>query len=228
MATVTLAGSRTEGRTAGRIGGVGGLVFVATVVVQNLLRATAPKNGAPADEIIRYFRSHRGADVVLTILFAIGAPGLFAFVGALHARLRSPQARPCATAGLLGVAGILAFFPMTLAIDQGLQAYVHRGSPSPEVVAALWTLHGAAFTVLFVPIGLALIGLTSASVAEGVLSPRWRAIGFVGGAALVVACAAMRAVLDDSPVAGLGLLGFLCWLAFVVAASIAMLREHAA
>ena len=70
------------------IGGVGGLVFVTTVIIQNVLRGSiAPKTDAAVGKVIEFYADHRSTTMVLAALFVVGAVGGAAFNAGLLARL---------------------------------------------------------------------------------------------------------------------------------------------
>lgn len=206
-------------------GGIGGLVFIATVAIQNGIRLSAPGDGASASTVIHFYATTRTSTTVLAALFPIGALGLAAFIGALGARLTSTSGRAPALAGLLGAAGIFASYSMLMATDLALSAYVHRGSASPAVVNGLWVTHNTVFAVLLVAIAVALAGLSVSAAAAGFLAARWKQVGTLGALALAIAGAAAPALVDGSRIIALGLVGFLTWLAFVAIASVTMLRS---
>src|SRR5437899_3342323 len=84
----------TTGALSGRIAGFGGVLFVACIVIQNILKAgVAPKNDASATEVMHYFATHRGVEWVLACLFPIGGIGLALFAGGLCARAFSAGGR---------------------------------------------------------------------------------------------------------------------------------------
>ncbi len=230
MVTVEQEATRPEARAPARIvGGVGGLVFVASVVAQNLIRAGAmPANDARVGRIIDFYAGHRGSTFALAALFAVGAAGIAAFAGALVARLTDSSVRGAALAGAIGVAGVFAVYSTMLATDLALSGYVNRGAPGHGVVSAMWTLHNAVFGVLLVAIGVALAGLSAAAATDGVVAAFWKPVGLLGALLLGIAGAATPAVIDGSPLMAVGLIGFLAWLAFVATTAISMLRnQHA-
>jgi hypothetical protein len=216
---------RTAIAPARLVGGIGGLLFIATVAVQNGIRLSAPGDDAPAARVIHFYATTRTSTLVLAALFPIGAAGLAAFLGALGSRLSSSSGRAPAIAGLLGAAGIFASYSMLVATDVALSAYVHRGAPDPGVVSALWVTHNTVFGVLLVAIAVALCGLSVSAAATGLLAGPWKQVGTLGALALAVTGAAAPALVDGSRIIGLGLVGFLAWLAFVAASSVTMLRR---
>lgn len=215
---------------ASLVGGIGGLVFVATVIAQNAIRGlTGPALNASAASVTQFYASHRASTFVLACLYPLGAAGLAAFAGTLGSRLAaSGPSRAPALAGVLGAAGIFATYTMTIATDLALAGYVHRGGPEPGVVSALWVTHNTVFGVLLVSIAVALAGLSAAAAACGLVAKPWKAVGAVGALALAVTGAATPALVDGSRLIGLGLAGFLGWIAFVVAAALALLRRPVA
>ncbi len=207
-----------------RLGGVGGLVFIGSILAQNLLRASAPANDASPEKIIGYYADHRAASLALAVLFPIGVAGLTTFVGSLVARARGSARTPAIVAGL-SAAALVATFAIVTATEIAMSTYVHRGAPDPSVVSALWLTHMSVWGVNLMFIAVTLVGLTTACVKMGIVRPVWQKAGLVGAAALGVGAACTPAILDVSPVFGLALVGFLIWNVFVVSASISMLRR---
>ena len=213
------------------IGGVGGLVFVAAVIAQNVIRSIGmPRNDASPERVMEYYAGHRSATFALAALFAVSGFGLATFAGSLVARLSAGSGelstvRSPAFAGAFGVASVFALFPITAALDFALSGYVHVGNASPDTVSALWVLHNAVFGLLSVALGIALAGLTAAAAASGLVRPPWKQVGGVGGLLLAVSGAATPAVIDGNPIQFVGLIGFLAWLAFVATSAIVLLRQ---
>ncbi|MBI4885029.1 MAG: hypothetical protein HY826_13345 [Actinobacteria bacterium] len=226
--TTAVSASPTPGTLAPPriVGGIGGLVFVAVVVLQNALRASAPKMDAATSAVVDYYADHHGLSFVLAATFVISGFGFATFAGALLDRLRAPQARGAALAGGVGLVGIFCLFSVTIAANLALAAYVHRGNPSTDVVDALWMLHNAVFIVLALAIGIALAGLSASASDQGLVAPVWRVVGLVGGLASFVEVAFAPAILDGSKVIAVGLVGFLTWLVFVATTSINLLRNR--
>lgn len=208
------------------VGGIGGLLFVATVVVQNAIRGlAAPSAGASTSTVMHFYATSRASTLVLGVLYPLGAAGLAAFIGSLCSRLLGSATRAAALAGFLGAGGIFATYTMMVGTDIALAGYVHRGHAAPDIVSALWVLHNTVFGVLLVSIAVALAGLSAAASAGGLVGPAWKAVGGIGALALGVAGAATPVLIDGSPILGLGLVGFLCWLAFVVTVAVTLLRQ---
>ncbi len=207
-----------------RIGGIGGIAFVASVVLQNAIRSSTPAMDASTPDVIAFYAGHRGAGVLLALLFPVAAVGIAAFAGGLFPLLRSSEARGPATAGFIGLGGVVALFATTHATDMALSSYIHRGAPDPGAVALIWTLHNACFAVLLVVLGVALAGMSVAASAAGLVGRRWKEVGGLGGLALLATGAAGPTMLDGSPIMTLGLVGFLVWLAFLTVTSLALLR----
>ena len=224
--SVTASAIETSPASA-RVAGIGGLVFVASVIAQNLIRAESlPANDASPGTIIRLYSSHWWTTQALFVLFVVGAFGLVAFSGVMIDRLREPGARWLSLAGGLGIAMVAALFPMTLALDTALAVYIHRGNPATSVVEALWIVHNSIFGVLQLAIGIALAGLSIAARHNGLMGVGWQRAGVVGALGLAVGTAATPAVLDGNPLMAAGLVGFVLWLAFVTRASVALMRTE--
>ena len=130
------------------VGGAGGLIFVALVIVQNVLRSTAPALDAAPAKVVEYYAGHRTISAVLMVTFVVSGAGLAAFAGTLVSRLARGRHPGAAGAGALGVAGVVCLFSTTVACDLALSASIHHGIRAADTIGALWTLHGAVFSVL--------------------------------------------------------------------------------
>jgi hypothetical protein len=211
---------------SGLIGGIGGLCFVASVIVQNALRANFPANDASADQVMTYYADHRSVTLILAALFPVGAVGLAAFVGALVTRVVRGAGRTAAIAGVIGAAGIVANYTMLVASDMAIAGYIHRGAANLAVVDGMWVFHNAVFGVLLASIGIALACFTAAGAASGLLAPRWRTAGLIGGILLLAAAATTPAIIDASATMFAGLLGFVVWIVFMASTSVKLLRHR--
>jgi len=212
----------------GVLGGVGGLVFVATVLAQNAIRAGFPPNDASAQEVLTFYADHRGATSALAALFPIGLAGLVTFVGTLVTRAVRGRGRVAAVAGVVGSASLIGTFVMMVATELALSGYVHRGNADLSVVEGMWFMHNAVFGVLLAVLGVTFAGLSRAAVAHGIIGKPWRTAGLAGAGLLLIGAASTPAILDANPVMFVGVVGFLVWLAFVVRTSVAFLRGRAA
>jgi hypothetical protein len=237
----------TAGRTAGpvdttapprpawrdisaRLAGAGALAFVVVVAGQNVLRgASAPANGATATTVADHYADHRSVTVALVVMFVISGASLAVFLGGAMRRLTSGPRPGWACTGLVGATGIIVLFATLVGVEEALSVVATGSDPDVGAVQALWALHNSVFTVLYLAIGLGLLGLGRAGVAAGI-TPRafeWLApLGFVLLAAGAAAGPSIAAG-DAAPAFGLAGLGFLTWLAFLVTTGLRLLRSDA-
>jgi hypothetical protein len=209
---------------AGRYAGIGGLVFVVVLVVQNLLRAKAPGFDAAPGAVSDYFLHHRAAALIPLGLFPIEMLALFAFVAGVWTTVSRGPDRWWATMGILGAAAIASLFAIVNIIEIVLTAKAENLAHSPVVVEALWAVHGAAFGLDLAAIAVALVGLSRAATASA-LVPGWLGAAVLPGAAfLLIASVFTVALTNGGPWLALGLVGFVLWLLFMVASSISLLR----
>ncbi|MGH3273578.1 MAG: hypothetical protein ACRDNZ_04535 [Streptosporangiaceae bacterium] len=229
VGTITSTESRNRARKAAtldRLAGTGGLVFAATLVVQNIIRASAPGFDAAPAQVTAYFLNHRVAALVPLGLFPIGLLALFPFVAGVWARASQEESRWWASAGALGAATIAALFAVVNITEIVITAKAAQLASSPAVVQALWTLHAAAFGLDLAAIAVALIGLSRAA-ASIPLTPAWIAVIALPGAACLLTTAVFTVALaNGGPWLALGLAGFIIWLVFVVVASVSLLRRR--
>ncbi|HEX6521422.1 MAG TPA: hypothetical protein VF070_15695 [Streptosporangiaceae bacterium] len=209
----------------GRLAGAGGLVFAATLAVQNLLRAAAPGFGAAPAQVTAYFLHHRAAALVPLGLFPVGMLALFGFAAAIRGRPGREEDRWWAGVGSLGVAAIAALFAAVNMTEIVLAAKAGQLASSPAVIQALWTLHAAAFGLDLGAIAVALIGLSRAAVPARLI-PAWlAAAAWPGAGCLLTAAVFTVALADGGAWVALALPGFVIWLVFVVTASVSLLRR---
>ena len=227
VATATDQETRTEPRTvvrAWRLAGIGGLVFVAALVVQNLLRARAPGFDAAPGTVTAYFLHHRAAALIPLGMFPIEMLALFAFVAGVWTSASRSEDRWWATMGTLGAAAIAALFAIVNIVEIVLTAKAENLAHVPGVVEALWAVHAAAFGLDLAAIAVALIGLSRAATSTALI-PAWLGTAAVPGAGcLLIASVFTVALTNGGPWLVLGLVGFVVWLVFVVATSISLLR----
>ena len=213
-----------EVTTCDRLAGAGGLVFAAILLAQNIIRAGGPGFGAAPAQVIAYFLHHRVAALVPLGLFPIGMIALFAFIAGVRARADREDSRWWASMGTLGAATIAALFAVVNITEIVLTAKADRLAASPAVVQALWGMHAAAFGLDLAAIAVALIGLSRAAAAVPLI-PAWLTVAAWPGAACLLTAAVFTVALANGGTwVAVGLIGFIVWLAFVVTASVSLLR----
>lgn len=218
-----LPGASTA-RLPGWCSGAGGLLFVATLLIQNAIRAKAPGFGAAPSTVAAYFAHDRAAAIVPLSLFPLGMAGIIAFVAGIWMTAREGQARWWAQAGVLATVGIVALFSLVNVTEISLTARAGSVQTSAEVVDALWAFHAGAFGLDLGAIAIALVALSRAARLAGLI-PRWLAkLALPGAACLFVASVFTVAMAEGAPWLALGLVGFVVWGVFVVMASISLLR----
>jgi hypothetical protein len=221
--------NRTRGKepaTFDRLAGLGGLVFAATLLAQNIIRASGPGFGAAPARVTAYFLHHRAAALVPLGLFPVEMIALFAFVAAVWARADREESRWQASVGTLGAATIAALFAIVNITEIVLTAKAGRLGGSPAVVQALWALHAAAFGLDLAAIAVALLGLSYAAASMRLI-PAWLTIAaWPGAACLLIAAVFTVALTNGGPWVAVGLAGFIVWLVFVITASVSLLRER--
>lgn len=227
-ATTVISGeSRTtqakQAATLDRLAGAGGLVFAATLVADNIIRASAPGFDAAPAQVSAYFLDHRAAALVPLGLIPAGFT-FFLFAAGLWARARQEESRWWASVGVLGAATIAALFAIVNITEIVLTAKAAQLASSPAVVQALWTLRAAAFGLDLAAIAVALIGLSRAAAAMRLI-PSWLALtAWPGAACLLTAATFTVALADGGPWLAVGLAGFIVWIVFVITASVSLLR----
>jgi hypothetical protein len=216
----------SSARFPGVFAGAGGLLFVATLVIQNVIRAKAPGFGADSSTVAAYFADHRTAAVIPLGLFPFGMVGIVAFVAGIWTTAREGAGRWWAHAGVLGAVAIVALFGLVNVVEIALTARARSLEASGGVVDALWALHAGAFGLDLAAIAVTLVTLSRAARFAGMI-PAWLVnLTLPGAACLFIASIFTVAMTEGAPWMALGLIGFVVWCVFVVVSSISLLRRR--
>jgi hypothetical protein len=211
--------------TVDRLAGAGGLFFVGTIVVQNIVRSGAPGFGASPATVAGYFAHHRAAVLTPLGLFPIGMLALFAFTAGVWSWGHRADAPWWGGMGALGVAAIAALFALVNIGEIVLAAKDTQLAASPGVVEALWAFHAAAFGLVLAAQAVALVGLSRAALAAGLI-PGWLDVPTLAGAGcLLVSSVFTVAIVNGGPWIALGLVGFFVWGVFIAVAGISLVRR---
>jgi hypothetical protein len=229
MSVETVPGkqSRTRARDVAsrdRLAGIGGLAFAATLLAQNLIRASGPGFGAAPAHVTAYFLHHRAAALVPLGLFPVEMIALFAFVAAVWTKAERADSRWQASLGTLGAATIAALFAVVNITEIVLTAKARSLAASPAVVQALWAVHAAAFGLDLAAIAVALLGLSYAAVSMSLIPAWFRVAAWPAAACLFIASVFTVALANGGPWVAVGLAGFAAWIVFVITASVRLLR----
>jgi hypothetical protein len=219
------AGARTARWT-----GCAASLFLTTVVLQNLVEAAF---GLPDDasgaQILAFTRQHAWTVHLLFVTYVLGFPALLTFASGIG-RLAVPRHPAAALPARIGQfsAGIIAvLFGLINVVQVTLVAARADLAGSPTLAHTLWAAHNALFTLNLVAIGGALFGLGTAAVTSG-LVPRWlRPVVLVGAVALAASAMPIVAQVHGSPLFAVSVVGFVCWLAFLVVVTLRLLRAGA-
>lgn len=229
--------TRAQGRAPGplatgdiseRVAGLGALVFVVTVIAQNLIRgASAPGNGATSTEVLSHYADHEAIMFVLLGTYVVGGIGLAVFLGGAMRRLFASTSRGWALTGLIGATCVMAMFSVVVAGEQALTVAAHQDHPDAGAVGALWALHNSVFTVLDLSIAVALLGLSKAGVADGMTPQAFGRLAPIGAVLLLVGTLAGPAIAAGHAMVLFGVtgLGFLVWLAFLTGTGMRLVRS---
>jgi hypothetical protein len=221
--------SRGLGDVSPRLAGAAALSFVAVVVAQNVIRGgSAPSNGASAEDVLAYYADHRPITFLLAATFLVGGGALATFLGGVTRRLTAGARPAAAYTGLVGGIGVISLFSILVATEEALSVVAHGRDPDLGAIQALWAVHNSVFTVLFVSLGVALVGLARAGVGAGLTHRRFDWLAPLGAGLLGVAAVAGPAIAggDAVPLFGVGVLGFLVWLAFLTTTGLRLVRTQ--
>jgi hypothetical protein len=212
-----------------RLAGGGAIGFAVVVVLQNIVRGgSAPANGAGSEDVLAHYADHRALTFVLAATFVASGAALAMFLGGAARRLTASDRPAWAFTGLVGAIGIMALFAVVVAAEEVLSVVATGTEPDLGAIDALWALHNSVFTVLYVFIGVALLGLSRAGVAAGITPRAFDRLAPIGAALLALAAMAGPSIAagDAMGFFGLGGIGFLIWLAFLVTTGARLLRSE--
>jgi hypothetical protein len=213
-----------------RLAGIGGLVFLVLLVVQNLLKATTgPANSATAAQIVHFARSEAWTVNLLVVTYVLGFPCLFLFASGLSLRCSelAPASEIWSRLGRYSVCVIAVLFGLVNIVQVVIVAARKELAADPALALTLWALHNAIFTINLLAIGGALLGLGRAAALAGLI-PRWLGkLTIVGAALLAFSAAPAVAEVHGSKILALGLVGFICWLMLLGIAGVRLMRTSA-
>ena len=178
--------------------------------------------------MLAYYADHRATTFVLVATFVLTGAGLATFLGGAMRRLLAGSRPGWAITGCVGAVGIMALFAVVVGAEQALSLIATRDQPDLGAIEALWAFHNSVFTVLYLSIGIALVGLARAGVAAGLTPRAFERVAPVGAGLLAVGAVAGPSIAagDAMPVFALAGLGFLVWLAFLVSTGLRLVRSE--
>ncbi|XVS63485.1 hypothetical protein ACQPYE_35315 [Actinosynnema sp. CA-299493] len=205
-----------------RIAGYCGLGFATLIVLANAIMVPTglPSTGAETAAVIAYFTANRGAVGVASALTPAAWALSTVFAAGVVAALRRSERERGEAWSLVGFAGVL--------LQNGAFAAVTalRLAVADDPTGALWSLHDALFTLNGVFLASALVGLSLGGRHAGLI-PAWHArLGLLSAALLFTsATLAPLVVARPGPLVFPGLAGWLLWVVWVVAYSVALIRR---
>jgi hypothetical protein len=213
----------------GLLAGLGGLIFLALLVVQNVLKlATNPADSASAGQILHFAHVQAWTVHLLVVTNVIGFPALLAFAAGLSRRCAelAPASEVWGSVGRMSAVVVAVLFGLVNILQVLLVAQRADLANDPALVRAVWTLHNTVFTMNLLAVGGALLGLGRAATLAR-LVPTWMGpVSVIGSILLAAAATPVVAEVHGSRLLALGLVGFVCWLALLATASIRLVRDR--
>ena len=212
-----------------RFVGTAALAVAFGVIAENaVLAATgAPSFGAPMKEVLAYYAANRAAVAIASALVAVYLPLLLLFLTGLQGLVERRGGSGADWARLAGTAGaaVSSVFVLVNVLQVGLALSAGRLAEPTPVVELVWQVHAAAFALALSMLGATFVGMAVAAHASG-LTPAWqRLLGLVGGGLLIAAGIGNLAIADGSALVFVGLLGFGCWLAWLIVTGVRLVRS---
>lgn len=209
------------------IAGIGGFIFLITIIIQNVISmATLPANDASAAQILQFANDRAWVIDLFVVTFVCGYAALLLFAAGLvgYAERVNRSARLWGRLGRSSVGVIATFFGLVTVTEVVLVAARGTLAHDANLTVVLWSLHNAIFTINLLAIGAALLGLSRAAALGGLIPRKLGIVAIVGALLLAIAAAPAVAQVHGSPLLALGLLGFLSWILFIAIASTRLLR----
>lgn len=204
-----------------------GIVFVILLVAAALIAGEPPKLSDPAQDFVRYFSDKQGA-VLLSGLLSGGLGGVFFlwWLGSLRIFLRRHESDGGRLSAVAFGSGLVALATLIQAIAlRSALAFSIASSADASVVHAIYNLSYALDAFNPFAVGT-LLGAASISAARSGAFPKWLvwAGGLIG---LLRILTGFDVILKESVFGdegAIGMLAFVLVLAWVLAASVVMIR----
>jgi hypothetical protein len=200
------------------------------VAIQNVWSQAAgiqPRLDAPAEEILAKIIQNGDTYTALFTWVALNSVLLMIFLGGAYARLQTDE--PMWTAvGVVGGVLLAGFFALANVPTIALAIGGSSLAGSPVLVDLLWDMHLATFAFAELALGVALFGLSLASLRAGLVPAWFRIVGPAGAAMLIAGAVPVKAVAQGVPATMVSLLGFVVWLLFLGVLGFRMWREGGA
>jgi len=212
--------------TSDSVAGIGGLTFLILIVFQNVLRfLTSPANDASPNQLLQFAHDQAWTVRLLVVTYIIGYPALLLFAAGLANRFEraEPRAAIWGELGRMSVIVIAVFFAFVNLLDVLLVAGRTQLANDPNLTSMIWMLHNAIFTINLLAVAGGLLGLGWGAAMSGLISHRFGWACVAGAVLLGVAASPMVTEIHGSPFLGIGLLGYLCWILFLLVTSLRLL-----
>jgi len=204
-----------------------GIFFVVLVVIGFLVQPKPPSSDASAAEILEYVVDHRDALHVIQLIFGAAMFLFIWFIGALRSLLAAAEGGQGRLATTAYGGGLIAAAALIVSLALSATAALHPAENGPEVTHAL---ADASAMVLAVSAPAAVVFFVANSLSilrSGYLPASLAWLGFA--AALFNAFGLGNVFTDHGAFAADGILGFLIgfllFLAWILAASILLVRK---
>ena len=205
--------------------GAAALLFVLLLIVQNLVRSAAPAFGADPHVVLTYFRDHQVATAVPLVLFPVGMVALLTFGSGMQGLATTVEERFWARLGGMAVLVIAGLFGILNVIEIALAIDAKNLATAPEVVGALWAVHGAAFGLDLAAIAIALVALSRVALSRMLIPRLVDRLAWLGAALLFVASLTTLALAQGAPTLYVGFAGFVVWGIFLITCGVRLLRS---
>jgi hypothetical protein len=226
MTTTTFSSSASTTSTVSRFAPLSGAAFVVLLVAHSTLALDGlPSIGAPTKDVVRYVTEKQSEIQLGAYLQGLAMVAFLWFHASLFQRLRSSEPGPArlSLVVLAGAIGTVALLGIHISL---MTVLALRGDQlGADVVTFAWVL-------TFLVLGMSSFTVSAIMLPAGILILRSRVLpGWLGIGALVDAAlwlvGGMSAASTADIWGAIGMISFLVWLAWILVASIALVRGTA-
>lgn len=144
---------------------LGGIAFVALIVLSLLIGGDPPANGSPPEEVARHYDENGGRQFAGTFLLAAAAPFIVLFAVGLAGSSSSAWGHVTRAGAILVAAAFLVSAAVRIALVDGADQEI-----SPTALQALNALDANMWIAVISGLGVLLIGAAGLMLPSG---PRW-------------------------------------------------------
>lgn len=208
-----------------KVAGIGGLVFLITVILENFLRGAPIGNNSPISEIVNYYQVKQSSLAISHSLYILTIPSLLLYASGLFRKLHSMKSDMWARTGWGAANIVIISFSLVVMSDIVLTNISASGTDSSLLILMLFKIHAAAFIINGAVLGTVMIGFGMAAYKIKIFAKWLSILAIIGGILLILSAIPADAVLAGSLIGIPGFVGFLIWLIWLAVTSVKLIKN---